>query len=164
MQWTAPTPTVGGGGGGYSLLGLRVTRMQLRRLFVDVIFSTTYAPRGFGEVLPRSLDRALHHKVGAQHVLSPALRRNAQFSEKGDVNKKIPPWAEVSADCAEEIRSCTLLFIYSWCGLYSGKYRTTSPPLIYHSCSSKTPVICNMPRHIHAYVKIREARVQVKNK
>ena len=35
--------------------------------------------------------------------------------KKGDVNKKIPPQAGVSADCAEEIRSCTLLFIYSCC-------------------------------------------------
>ena len=56
---------------------------------VDVLFSTTHALRVVWKVLPRALGRALHYKVGAQHVLSHcSAAKCAFFLKKGDVNKK----------------------------------------------------------------------------
>ena len=83
-----------------------------RNFFVDVIFSTTHALRVFRKVSPRALGRALHYKVCAQHVLSHCsvlCGKMHVFLKKGGISKKFG----VSADSAEEIRSCTLLFIYS---------------------------------------------------
>ena len=58
-------------------------------IFVDLTFSKTHALQVLWKVLPRALDRALHYKVGAQHVLSPcSAAKCAFFLKKGDVNKK----------------------------------------------------------------------------
>ena len=53
--------------------------------FVDVIFSTTHALGVFWIVFPRALGRALHYKVGAQHMLCGKMHVSLK---KGDVNKK----------------------------------------------------------------------------
>ena len=64
----------------------------MAEFFVDVIFSTTHALRAFWRGFPRALGRALHYKVGAQHVLSHCSARacgKVRVSlKKGDVNKK----------------------------------------------------------------------------